>query len=107
MSESAGEIGKVVLHCQLVHLLPDCVINLGGVLIDQAGDVIVVKPLLEPNLLRVVAILDMGLEGHDGVLALEPNLVGEEDAAGYEPGDHAEHEADSDERLEVAQDASS
>lgn len=48
-----------------------------------------------------------GKERKRGGLQVGPNLVGEEDVVSYGVGLHAKHEANRDDRLEVAHDASS
>nr|CAD1840342.1 unnamed protein product [Ananas comosus var. bracteatus] len=45
------------------------------------------------------------LEGDDGVLALDADLFGKEDAVGEESEDHSEHEVDGDDGLEVLAEA--
>lgn len=101
--EPMDEVREVVLPGQVVDLVRDGLVGLGGVLVDHGGDVVLLHPPLEPDLLGVVVALDVELERDDGVLALDPDLVGEEEAAGDGAEDQPEDDPDGGDRRQPPQ----
>lgn len=67
----------------------------------------IVHPALKTDLFRVVVILKVGLEGDDGVAALNGDLVGEKEGAKEEGRDHGENKVDGDEFVEAMKNAGS